>query len=100
MTAFLGQICRRQVDGNPPGWQRQADGRQGRTYTLLAFSHGLVAKADDGKCDDARGHVDLNVHRHGFHALEGHSGHARHHAPASRNDFGSPYRKEEQRQEH
>ena len=55
MAALLLHIRRRHVDGNAPGRQRQADGRQGGTDPLPRLAHGLIGQADDGERGQAAG---------------------------------------------
>ena len=48
MTAFLGQVGGREVDGDALRRQREADGVQRAAHPLAAFGHGLVGQADNG----------------------------------------------------
>ena len=49
MTALLGQVGRREVDGDMLGRQREANGGKGRPHALAAFADGLVRQADNGE---------------------------------------------------
>jgi len=72
MRAFLGQIGRRQIDGDALEGQRQADGRQRGPHPLAAFGHRLVGQADDIK-DPVAAFADMHLHIDfaSFNALEG-----------------------------
>ena len=73
MRAFLGQIGRRQIDGDALERQRQADGGQRRAYPLPAFRHRLVGQPHNGDhAIAAFADMDLHVHFAGLNALEGH----------------------------
>ena len=49
VTALLGQVGRREVDGDMLGRQREANGGKGRPHALAAFADGLVRQADNGE---------------------------------------------------
>jgi hypothetical protein len=63
VAAFLGQIGRRQVDGDAPGRQRQADGAQGGAHPLARFGDRLVGQADHGERRQPgdQMHLDIDV---------------------------------------
>ncbi len=81
MAAFLGQIGRRQVDGDAPRRQRQAGGHQRGPHPLLGLAHRLVGQPHHGEMRQAGRHLDLHVHGPGLDALERHSGDPLDHAP-------------------
>ena len=62
MAALLGQVGRRQIDGDVLEGQAKADGMQGIAHALAAFRHGLVGQTDDGEhvpaAADAYLHLD------------------------------------------
>ena len=49
MAAFLEQVGRREVDGDAPGRQRQAQRVERRAHPLARFADRLVGQADDGE---------------------------------------------------
>ena len=53
VAAFLRQIGRRQIDGDPSGRQREAGGDQRRANPLTGFADGFVAEPDDVENDRA-----------------------------------------------
>ncbi len=79
VAAFLGQIGRRQVDGDASRRQRQAGGDQRRAHPLAGFRNRLVGKADDGEGRQAGRHLDLDIDRADLDALERHRGDALNH---------------------
>src|SRR5690606_39825503 len=70
MAAFLWQIRRGEIDGDALCRKAKADGLQGGTNPLPAFSHGLVAKPDNSEADDPSSHMNLNIHRPRLDALK------------------------------
>ena len=63
MRAFLGQVGRRQVDGDPLGRQRQADRGERGVDPLAAFGDGLVGQADDEEFRQAGDDLHLHLDR-------------------------------------
>ena len=49
MAAFLENVGRRQIDGNPLGRQAEAERAQGRADAFAAFADGFVRQTDDGE---------------------------------------------------
>ena len=60
VAAFLGQIGRRQIDGDAAGRQRQPRGDHCRAHPLARLRHRLVGQADDGESRHAG--CDLHLH--------------------------------------
>ncbi len=79
MAALLGDVGRRQVDGDAPGRQRQAERVEGGADPLAAFADRLVGQADHGEGDQAAGHLRLHLDGQNLDALEGDSGDASDH---------------------
>ena len=71
MTAFLGEVCGREIDSDPLGREGQAQSLQGRADPFAGFAHGLVRQADDGEGGQPGAHLHLDVHIDHIHALEG-----------------------------
>ena len=49
VAAFLGQVGRREIDGDVPERQRHADGVEGIADALAAFRDSFIREADDGE---------------------------------------------------
>jgi hypothetical protein len=74
MAPLLGQVGRREVDGDAAGRQRQAGGDQGRAHPLARFRHRLVRQAHHVELGQARRDLDLNVDRPRLDAFERNGG--------------------------
>lgn len=79
MAAFLQEISRRQVDGDPLRRQRQAQSIQGAPYAIAALRYRLVGKPDQREGGQARGDLHLDVDRQDFDPAERHRADARYH---------------------
>ena len=75
VAAFLGEVGRREVDGDALRRQGKAERAEGGAHTLAAFAHRLVGQADHGKGEIARRHQDLHIDRQDIDALESHGPH-------------------------
>mgnify|MGYP001427364283 CR=1 FL=1 len=75
VASFLGQISRRQIDGNALGRQAQTRRHQRRTNPFPALPHGLVGQANQNQAGKTRRNLRLYVHRHGLNPLKGHCRH-------------------------
>ena len=71
MAAFLRQVGRREVDGDPACGQREARGDQRGTDPLARFRNRLVRQADDGESGQAGRDLHLHVDRAGLNPLKG-----------------------------
>lgn len=61
MTAFLGHIGRRQIDGDALVRKRQAHGRQRRAHAFARFADRLVRQTHD--VEDTRAAIaDMHLH--------------------------------------
>ena len=80
MAAFLRQIGRREIDGDPPRRQRQPRGDQRRAHPLARLGNRLVREADDRKRRQARRDLHLHVDRAGLDPLKGYGRNPRNHA--------------------
>ena len=60
MRAFLGQVGRRQIDGDPLGRKRQPDRGQRRADPLAALGDRLVGQADDDEGRQPGGELHLD----------------------------------------
>ena len=72
VTAFLGQVGRRQVDGDALGRQTKPRGHQGSPDTLAGFLDGLVGQADQDELWKAGRDLHLHIDRHTLDALKRH----------------------------
>ena len=63
MTAFLGQIGRRHIDGDPACRQREPGCHQRRPHTLPRFAHRLVGQTDDIESRQPRRDLHLDIDR-------------------------------------
>ncbi len=63
MTAFLGEIGGREIDGDALGGHGKARGVQRRAHSFARFRDRLVAEADHRKDHVAIGDLHLHVHR-------------------------------------
>lgn len=79
MAAFLGQVGRREIDGDALGRQGEARGQKRGADPLAAFGDGLVGQPDQHEGDAARRDLDLNVDGARLDALERHRRDPRHH---------------------
>ena len=61
MRSFLGQVGGRQVDGNPLGRQRQADGGNRIAHPLAAFGHRLVGQSYDDEIGETWHQLALHL---------------------------------------
>ena len=61
MRPFLGQIGRRQIDGDDLGRKREADCGQGAAHAFAALGHRLVGQPDDHESRDARRQLHLHL---------------------------------------
>ncbi len=61
MRAFLGQVCRRKVDGDALGRKRQAHCRERGDHPFAAFVHRLVRQADDIEARQPRRELALHL---------------------------------------
>jgi hypothetical protein len=94
VTAFLGQIGGRQIDGDAARRQRKPGRDQSRAHPLARFGHRLVGKADDGEGRHARRDLDLDVNGADFDALERNRGDALDHvSPKDVEKFASVSKK-------
>ncbi len=71
VAAFLGEVGRGEIDGEPLARQRQAHGKERRPDPLAAFHHRLVGEAHNIELDLARQELGLDIDRHSLDALEG-----------------------------
>lgn len=65
-AAFLGQVRRRQVDGDVALRELEAGVEQRGAHAVLALAHGGLGQADDGKAGQAGAEVDLDGDGGGF----------------------------------
>ena len=72
VAAFLGQVGRRQVDGDALGRQTKPRGHQGSPDTLAGFLDGLVGQADQDELWKAGRDLHLHIDRHCLNALKRH----------------------------
>ncbi len=70
VAALLGEIGRREVDGDALRWQRQAERAERGPHPLAAFTHRLVGQPHHGEGELARRHQHLHVDRHDVDTLE------------------------------
>lgn len=70
MGTLLGPVGRGEIDDQPLGGERQADGGEGGAYALAALGHGLVGEPDDVEGGLAAGDLDLDVGPARLRALE------------------------------
>ena len=70
MAALLGEVGRREVDGDALRRQGKAERTERRAHPLATFAHRLVGQPDHGKGDVARRHQDLHIDRQDVDALE------------------------------
>ena len=75
MRTFLGLVRRGEIDDQPLGRQRQAEGREGSPDPLATFRHRLVRETHYGK-NRLRSTRNLNlyIHKASFGAMKGHGG--------------------------
>ena len=71
MAAFLRQVGRREIDGDPARRQRQPRGDQRRAHPLARLGNRLVGQADDRERRQARRDLHLHVDRAGLDPLKG-----------------------------
>jgi hypothetical protein len=76
VTAFLGQIGGRKIDGDAAGREREARRDHRRAHALARLRYGLVRQADNGEGRQARRHLHLDIDRPNLDALERHRGDA------------------------
>ena len=76
VAAFLGQVGRREIDGDAARRQREPRGDQRRAHPLARFGNRLVGQADDGEGRHARRDLHLDVDGPDFDALERNRGDA------------------------
>ena len=79
MAAFLGQIGRREIDGDALRRQREPDGVQRAAHPLAALGHGLVGQSDDGEGRHAGPDLHLHIDGARLDPLEGDGGDPREH---------------------
>ena len=79
MTAFLGEVRRREIDGDPLRRQGEPDRVQRAAHPLAALGHRLVGQTDNGEMGQAGSDLDLDVHGAGLDAFEGDRGDPREH---------------------
>jgi hypothetical protein len=79
VAAFLGQVGRRQIDGDALRREREPNGVQRPAHPFAAFGHRLVRQADNGESGHAGTDLDLHVHAAGFDAFKGDRGDPREH---------------------
>ena len=79
VAAFLGQVGRREIDGDALWRQREADGVQRAAHPLAALGHGLVGEADNGEGGEPRPDLHLHIDGTRLDALEGDGGDPREH---------------------
>jgi hypothetical protein len=72
MAALLGQVGRRQVDGDASRWQSEAGGDQGGADPFAGFRDGLVGKADDVEGRQPWSDLDLDIDGSRLDAFERH----------------------------
>ncbi len=87
VAAFLEQVGRRQVHGDPFRRQRQAEGVQRPPHSLATLGHGLVGESHQREGRQAPGDLHLDVDRQHLDAAERHRPDARNHlnpVPGSR----------------
>lgn len=63
MAAFLGQVCRREIDRQMLVGKPQTDRMQRVAHALPAFGHGLVRQPHNGEGLRSRRDADLNLDR-------------------------------------
>ena len=84
MTAFLENVGGSEIDGDPFRWQPEPEGMQRGAHPLATLGDRLVGQTDDGKGDDAAGHLHLNIDVEHLDALKRHCLDPRNHRrPAS-----------------
>ncbi len=76
VAAFLGQIGRREIDGDAPRRQRQPGRDHRRAHPLARFRNRLVGQTDDGEGRHPRRHLHLDVDGPDLDALERNRGDA------------------------
>ena len=86
MAAFLRQVGRREIDGDPPRRQRQPRGDQRRAHPLARLGHRLVGQANDRERRQTGRHLHLNVDRAGLDPLKGYGGNTLNHAALIRDE--------------
>jgi len=75
VAALLGEVGRREVDGDALRRQGKAEGAESSAHALAAFAHRLVCQADHDEGKLARRHQHLHVDRQHVDALESHAAH-------------------------
>ena len=75
VAALLGEVGRREVDGDALRRQGKAKRAEGGAHALAAFADRLVGQADHDEGELARRHQDLDVDRQHVDALESHGAH-------------------------
>jgi hypothetical protein len=75
VAALLGEVGRREVDGDALRRQGEAERAEGGAHAFAAFAHRLVGQADHGEGEIARRDQDLNVDRQDIDALESYGPH-------------------------
>ncbi len=68
---FLGQVGRRQVDGDAARRHVEADVLQGGADPVFCLAHLGIGEADDREPGETVGQVDFDADGGGFHAGEG-----------------------------
>jgi hypothetical protein len=76
MTAFLGQIGGRQIDGDASRRQRESGRDQSRAHALARFGDRFIGKTDNVEGDQAGRHLHLDIDRPDLDALKRHCGDA------------------------
>jgi hypothetical protein len=72
VTAFLREVCGREVDGDAARRQRQAGGNQRCAHPLTRLRHGLVRQTDDIERREPWRHLHLDIDGAGLDTLERH----------------------------
>ena len=80
MAALLGQVGRRQIDGNALGRQADAGGKERGAYPLARFLDRFVGQPDQDEIGIARRDLHLDVDRNGLDARKCYSGDTGDHA--------------------
>ena len=92
MAALLGQVGRREVDGDAFGGQGDGHFRKRRAHAVTRFAHCFVGQAHDGKRRQAGGEGALYLDRFGLDPKKGdclYFGYGHIAPPVARHDAGA-----------
>ena len=86
MAAFLGQVGRREIDGDSPCRQRQPGSDQRRAHSLAGLGNRLVRQANDSEGRQSWRDLHLNIDGAGLDPLKSYRGNPLYHAAPLESD--------------